>query len=308
MNLRAADLNLFVVFDALLEEQSVSRAARRIGLSQPATSNALARLRDLFGDVLFVRQGARMLPTSRAESIAAHVRAGLGHLDAALCVPASFDPATARRTFTIAANDFASFILLPTLMDRVRREAPGITIRVVPYGPPQPIDQLTAGTVDLILGAAFDLPPHVASEDFMAIEFAVAVRADHPRVRKRLTLEQFVELDHLLVAPLGGARGTVDRALEELGLERRVALYVPDFLLAPLIVARTDLVVTLARAVLVTFATPFGLRVFAPPLRLRPFPYAGIWERRRDTDPAHRWLRDTIRDALGRKGRAGGRL
>ena len=302
MNLRGADLNLFVVLEAMLQEHSVSRAARRIGLSQPATSNALARLRDLFDDPLFVRQGARMAPTPRAEAIAAHVRAGLGHLDAALSDEVEFDPFTAQRTFVVAANDFASFTVLPALMDRLRREAPGIVLRVVQYGPAQPFDALLSGAVDLILGAAFDLPSSVVSEDYLDVEFAVAVREDHPRVRRRLTLRQFVELDHLLVAPMGGARGAVDRALEAQGLQRKVALFVPNFLLAPIIVARTDLITTLARPVLEQFAEPLGLRLFEPPLPLEGFPYSGMWERRRDTDPAHRWLRDTVRDAISNGG------
>ena len=298
VNLRAADLNLFVVLEAMLQEQSVSRAARRIGLSQPATSNALARLRALFDDPLFVRQGARMAPTPRAEAIAADVRAGLGHLDAALSDAVEFDPSTARRTFVVAANDFASFTALPTLMDRVRREAPGIVLQVVQYGPTQPFDALLSGAVDLILGAAFDLPSSVVSEDYIDVEFAVAVRKDHPRVRRRLTLRQFVELDHLLVAPMGGTRGAVDSALQERGLQRNVALFVPNFLLAPIIVGRTDLVTTLARPVLEVFAEQAGLRLFEPPLPLHGFPYSGMWERRRHSDPAHRWLRDAVRDAV----------
>ena len=298
MNLRAADLNLFVVLDALLEEGSVSRAARKLGLSQPATSNALARLRDTLDDPLFVRRGSQMLPTPRALEIAAHVRAGLGHLDAALAPPAQFDPGVAERTFVVAANDLGSFLLLPWLMPLLAREAPRVTVRVAPYAPQRPFDAMQAGTIDLILGSPNRRPPGVESETVLEERFAVAVRDGHPRVRKRLTLKQYVELEHLLVAPLGGSRGYVDTALDALGLQRKIAVFIPDFLLAPHIVARTDLVVTQARRVLEDLGAVLNLRVFDPPVPLSPFPVAIMWDERRTSEPAHRWLRSAVDRAL----------
>ena len=290
-------MNLFVVFEAMLEEHSVSRAARRVGLSQPATSNALARLRAMFDDPLFVRRGSSMLPTPRAQQVAAHVRAGMGHLSAALEPGAGFDPATAERTFVIAAHDFAALTVLPALMERMRIEAPGVRLRVVKMGPEQPFVALERGTLDLVLGAAAGLPRGITSETLADIDYAVAVRAEHPRVRRRLTLRQYLELDHLLVAPFGGTQGAVDRALGAEGHRRRIALTVPDFLLAPHIIARTDMVVTLPRRVF-DLVPGLGLGVFEPPVAVAGAPYACIWDERKNDEPAHEWLRDAVRRSV----------
>ena len=297
MNVSGADLNLFVVFEAMLEEHSVSRAARRVGLSQPATSNALARLRVMFDDPLFVRRGSSMLPTPRAQQVAPHVRAGVGHLSAALGPGEGFDPATAERTFVIAAHDFAALTVLPALMERMHVEAPGVRVRVVKMGPEQPFVALERGTLDLVLGAAAGLPRGITSETLAEVDYAVGVRAEHPRVHRRLTLRQYLELDHLLVAPFGGTQGAVDRALHAHGHRRRIALTVPDFLLAPHIIARTDMVVTLPRKVF-ELVPGVGLRVFEPPVPVVGAPYACIWDERKNDEPAHEWLRSVVRRSV----------
>ena len=303
VNLRSVDLNLLVVFDALMTEHSVSRAARRIGLSQPATSNALARLRDVFDDRLFVRRGSEMVPTPRAEVIAGHVRAGLGHLDLALGPPRGFDPATAQRELVIATADYASLVILPDLMRRIRTQAPGIDVKVVPYGPVVPFDGLARGDVDLVVGSPRNVPPGVAVGDLFEDRFTCLVRKDHPKVGRRLTLARFVELDHLLVAPLGGKRGFVDRALGALDRRRRIALRVPDFLLAPFIVAATDLVVTLPTGVAAVLGERLELRRLAPPVEIPSFSYALLWDERRNDDPALQWLRECVSEAAKRGAR-----
>ncbi|HGG57246.1 MAG TPA: LysR family transcriptional regulator [Nannocystis exedens] len=298
MNLRATDLNLFVVFDALLDTQSVSKAAKRIGLSQPATSNALARLRAIFGDPLFVRRGAAMLPTARSQQIAAHIRAGLSHLDRALAPPEGFDPSTAEHTFVVGAHDFAALLILPSLLAQVRTQAPGITLRIVRMGSLCPYTELEKGSLDLVFAAAINVPRSIACEIPPPIPLATAVRVGHPRVHQRLTLRQFVELDHLLVAPLGGDRSPVDLALKKRGYSRRIALTVPDFLLAPHIVARTDLLVTLPRKVFDLVQPAGGLNLFKTPIQVKRVPYACLWDKRREFDAAHIWLRDMVRPTL----------
>ena len=305
VNLRGADLNLLVVFDALMAEHSVSRAARRIGLSQPATSNALGRLRDLFDDRLFVRRGSEMVPTPRAEEIAGHVRAGLAHLDSALGPQRGFYPATAARELVIATADYASLVILPDLMRRIQAEAPGIDIKVIPYGPRVPFEALAHGEVDLVVGAPRNVPAGLAVGDLFEDRFTCLVRNDHPRVGRRLTLARYVELDHLLIAPLGGKRGFVDRALEAMDRRRRIALRVPDFLLAPFIVAATDLVVTLPTRVAAVLGEPLGLRRLNPPVEIPSFSYALIWDERRQDDPALAWLRDRVTEAAKRGARRG---
>lgn len=296
MNIHAADLNLFVVFEALLDTQSVSKAAKRLGLSQPATSNALARLRATFDDPLFVRRGSTMLPTPRAQQVAAHVRAALGLLGVALGPPEGFDPASACRTFVIAAHDFASLAVLPSAMERVRREAPGITLRVIRSDARRPYAGLEDGSVDLVFGAVGDAPRGIAHAAFAPSPFVTAARVGHPRVRRRLTLKQFLEVDHLLVAPLGGQRGDVDRALERMGHQRRIALTVPDFLLALHVIARTDLIVTLPRKIFELAALEEELNVFVPPVEVKGRgPYGYLWDERRHSDPGHAWLRSVLR-------------
>ncbi len=297
VNLSGIDLNLLVVFDALMTERSVSRAARRIGLSQPATSNALARLRSTFDDRLFVRQRHEMVPTPRAEAIAGHIRVGLGHLDTALGPQRGFDPASDERELVIATADYASFVILPGLLRRVRAAAPRIRLKVVPYGPVRPFDALLAGKVDIIVGSPYELPSQIRIGPVFEDGFECLVRADHPGVGRRLTLKRYLALDHLLVAPLGGARGSVDRALAPLGKRRNVVLRVPDFLLAPFIVATSDLVATLPRRVATALADPLQLRRLPPPLELPAFPYSAMWAERRDQDPALAWLRSMIEAA-----------
>lgn len=298
MNLRGIDLNLLVVFDALMTERSVSRAAKRVGLSQPATSNALGRLRTAFDDPLFVRQRSAMVPTSRAEAIASHVRAGLGHLDVALGVQPAFQPSTAELDLVIATADYASLMIMPGLVRRVRRQAPHVRLKVVPYGPVRPFEALARSDVDMLVGPPVGLPPEITVGRVFEDGLTCLVRGDHPRVGRRLTVPRYAELDHLLVSPLGGARGPVDAALATLGRSRNVALRVPDFVLAPLIVATTDLIATLPSRIASLLATPLGLRALRPPLPLPKFAYATMWNRRRDSDPALTWLHALVCDAV----------
>jgi DNA-binding transcriptional LysR family regulator len=299
MHMAGIDLNLLLVFDALVEEGSVTRAARRIGLSQPATSHALGRLRTLFSDPLLVRRGSKMFPTARALELADHVRAGLRCLERALVEPVAFDPRTSDRTFTVATTDYVAFVLLPALVERLRRDAPGVGLHMVPYPRRELVSTMAASNVDLAIGIGKSVPsssPSLQREDLFIESYVCLVREGHPKVGKRLTRSIFTALDHLLVAPQGGASGVVDTALEALGERRRVTCLVPHFLVAPLVVARSDLIVTLAERVVRALALPLGLRVFPPPVSLPGFVVAQVWGRRTQEDAGHRWLRELVRD------------
>lgn len=301
-DLRGLDLNLLPVLDALLGERHVTRAAHRLGLSQPATSHALARLRALLGDPLLVRGPGGLVATPRALALAPQVREALEASARVLAGPVAFVPAEARRTFHIAASDYAELVLLPALIARLRRVAPGVELWSHPV-PADAADALADGRVDLCVvperGAGW--PAGVYQRALFAETFTCVVRADHPAAGRRLTLNRFCELDHLLVAPRGTPGSYVDDALAAVGRRRRVAVAVPHFLVVPHIVAATDLVATLATRVARQLAAPLALAVLPPPVEVAGFTMALLWHERAQRDPAHRWLREQVQ-AVARDG------
>lgn len=301
MHLEGADLNLAVVLHALLEERSVSRAARRLGLSQSATSHALARLRDLVGDPLFVRTREGLVPTARAEAMQDGVASGLSHLEAALFSVGVFDPGTARRTFRIGSSDYVEHVLLPPLLARLAVVAPGLDL----WSVVRPVDAknaLASGDLDLVVQPASDSDalPGLHATELWDDAFVGVVRKGHPLLRGKLTLDRFAQADHAFIAPGGRpGGGVVDEALARTGRARRIAFMTPSFLVAPRVVAETDLVITLASRVASTFARSLPLQLFAPPLELPGFRIAMCWHERRERDPAHRFLREEIVRVVG---------
>ncbi|WP_234023079.1 LysR family transcriptional regulator [Sorangium cellulosum] len=296
--LAALDLNLLVVLDALLAERHVTRAAARVGMTQPACSHALGRLRRALGDPLLVR-GARgaMLLTPRAEALGPGLRAALQGLATALRGEAQFDPATARRRFRIAAGDYAELVLLPPLLSILAREAPGIDVWMVPLSLTREgvVAQLASGAADVAIG-----PPRGSWPDGLHMRalfeerFRCVLRRGHPAARGRLSLDRYCGLSHLLVTPRGTPGSFVDDALAALGRSRRVAAAVPHFLVAPHVIAATDLVATLGARIVDATAAPLGLSVLPPPIELASFSFSLIWHRRTQNDQAHRWLRDQV--------------
>jgi DNA-binding transcriptional LysR family regulator len=287
-------VNLLVALDAMLREGSVTRAAARLGVTQSAMSHALRQLRELLGDPLLVRGTGGMVLTPRAESLAVPLRRGLEDLKLALRDEPLFDPAAARRAFTIATNDAVGLLILPPLLDLFGREAPGIDLDVTPGDMPRYAHQLETGALDLALGAAFDAAPGIRTRTLMAEQFACLVRADHPEVKETLDLATYVRLPHVLISPRGEGQGFVDAALEPLGLRRRIALRIRYFLLAPIVVARSSLVLTAPRRISEILAEAFPLRVLRPPLELSDFTIVMAWHERFDNDPAQRWLRRSV--------------
>jgi DNA-binding transcriptional LysR family regulator len=294
MNLGAVDLNLLVALDALLREQSVTRAAQRVGLSQPAMSNALARLRTLVGDPLLVRGAAGMEPTARAKALADPVGRALGTIARALQPLPAFEPSSSTRTFRIAASDYVGFLLLPLLLKRLAVHAPHVTIEVVNVTG-VPLDDLTAGRLDLAFGN-FGSQERLARAPLLHEEFSCVVRARHPRIRRKLTLKQYVELPHILVSPRGRGVGVVDDALAKLGKRRIVAVTLPHFLLAPFVVAQSDCILTVPSRIARAFARLVPIRVLDPPLAVSGFDVAMLWHARAEEDDAHAWLRREVVD------------
>jgi DNA-binding transcriptional LysR family regulator len=298
VHLGAFDLNLLVALDALLVERSVTRAAARIGITQSAASHALSRLRRLTGDELLVRGRDGMVPTMRAEAMRAPLRRALDDITGTLSSPRAFDPKTARVRAFIGASDYAELVLLPGIMARLVREAPGVELRVLMPGQ-DPASELAAGKFDFVImpSPPGDAGQGIRGRKLLSDRFVCIARRGHPLTRtKTLSISSFAGAAHALISPWGMEGGYVDDALARLGLQRKVAVAVPHFLVAPHIVASSDLLLTVAERVAEVVAGPLGLVVLAPPqeLRLTGFTLSILWHERTHADPARRWLRDVI--------------
>lgn len=294
MDLRGIDLNLLVALDALLAQRSVSRAAARLGLGQPATSAALARLRRLFGDPLLVRVGGGMVRSELAERLAPMLAEALAGLSAALDNAAGFDPATATRGFVMAGTDYTSPLLLPGLLARMRRDAPGVTLRLRGYVKAELTGLLASRAVDLGIGV-FRPPPEalVATPLFEEALVGLAGAATAAGMPRPLTAEGFAALPFALFTVNGDATGVGDDALASLGLRRRVVLALPHLAALPAILAATDMVAVVpsrfARSVcgdaLVMFDLPVELPRFEPQL---------LWSPATRSDSGLAWLRRLV--------------
>jgi DNA-binding transcriptional LysR family regulator len=297
VNLAGIDLNLIKVLHALLEERTVTAAGRRIGLSQPATSNALRRLRVIVSDPLFVRGPSGLVPTAFAEDLRLPVRKAILALEEAFQPPRPFHPATAQGTVSLAASDSIALVVLPRLWRLLATEAPGINLHVRSGERPQIEAMLRDGEVDLALGPFGSPRGGWAAEPIYEEGFSLVVRPDHPLLDGPMTPERMVSYPAVLVAPGGGRRGIVDAALAELGLERRVAVVVSHFLLAPHLLRDSDLVLVLATRVTDLAARPLGLAVRPPPLTLGRYHAVVAWPVRNASDPRVTWMRALIRRA-----------
>lgn len=304
-HLAGVDLNLLPLLDALLSERHLTRAARRVGLSQPAASRALGRLRVLLGDPLLLREGAASRLTARAEALRDPVRLALGLLESAITQTAPFDPATAQRTVRVASDDYAELVVLAPLLARLSRVAPGIAVQVLPARG-SGLDRLVRGEVDVSFAPATDrLPVGVNMERLADDRFVCMVARSHPFARRPPTLARFLEARHALISPFGARGGYVDDALAALGKRRKVALELPHFLVMPFFVASTDLVLTLAERVARIYSRLLRVALFSPPLPLSGFTTALYWHHRDSHDPALAWVREQIvalRSALADRG------
>lgn len=290
--LAAIDLNLLVVLRALLRERHVTRAAARVGLSQSATSHALARLRELLADPLLVRRGRALALTPRASRLLPALERGLDDLENAVADDPEFDPATARRRFTIGASDYLQALMIGPLLRKLATHAPHVDLTIVVF--PNLDELMETGTVDLVLTVANQTPRGATRETLFAEGFTCMVRRGHPEIKQRLTLDRYLAQRHLVIAPSGTPGSLVDTALEKRGLERRIALRVTNFLIAPTVVSETDLINTMPTRLARFLAKTYPLRLFAPPLELPHFEYCMSWHPRLDHDPAQRWLREFV--------------
>jgi DNA-binding transcriptional LysR family regulator len=293
VNITGTNLNLFVAFDALIRESSVSRAAVRVGITQSAMSNALRQLRAVFADPLFLRGSHGVTPTPRALELAGPVREALRLLELALN-PGTFDPMSATQTFTLFASDYVEFVLLPLLLSEMRKLAPNARLQVLPWGQHRVPEELARGQADLMIGYYDSVPPACRELILFEERYVCIVRKGHPQVRKKLTLKTYAALKHVMVSQTAGATSGIDRALADAGYSRDVSVRVSHFMNVPALVAHSDLVASLSRRVALPFAKVHSLRVFDPPLKLRPGRVGMVWHALREEDPAQRWFRNLV--------------
>jgi DNA-binding transcriptional LysR family regulator len=291
MNWRAFDLNLLVVFDAVMQDRSVTRAGRRIGLSQPAMSHALNRLRDFLKDELFIRTPTGMRPTPRAEQLAALLRHALRDLQRAL-QPETFVPATADRRFSLAINNYAAVVVAPPLVTAVSTAAPSVHLDLRPSGTLDIIECLDRGDLDLAIGSLDSFGERFACTPLLEDEFVMVMRRRHPAGRGALSAKVLARLTHL-DPPTGENTDFLDAWLSEQGLTRRIALRAP-YLSARAILSRSDLAATLSRRIAQEFVRTDRLQIHELPVKSPVVRTTMLWHRRLDNHPAHRWLRDKV--------------
>jgi len=296
VNVADLDLNLLRVFDAVLREGSVTAAAARLELTQPAVSNSLARLRGLLGDPLFVRAASGMEPTPFARGVAEPIRQALALLETALAHGPGFDPATATRSFRFYMSDVGQVEFLPPLVERVQRVAPGVKLEAVGLDVEDIADALGSGAIDVAVGFLPGLGPPVARRALFRDPYLCLMRADHPI--ERLTRKIFMEASHALVTYRAGGHRVIEEALERAGVARRIALRVPHFTVVPMVLERTDLILTLPARVARVYERRGSFKSLTPPIPIPPAEVAVHWHERFEGDPGNQWLREQLVELL----------
>ena len=297
MNLRDVDLNLLVSLRVLLEERHVTHAAEKLGITQPAMSAALARLRALFGDPLLIRGHKGLTLTARATDLLDQLASVLSDIERIVALPHDFVAAASRRTFVLIGTDFIEFVLLPRLLAAFATEAPHLQ---VVFRPPNPLNieaLMSAAELDLAVGYLPNAPQGLLKSVLFHEPFVCIARRDHPTLGgKALTLNQYIDLPHVQALPRDGVMyaSDIDSGLSSMGLVRKVVVWQPSFLAIPSIVAATDLIATVPRRLAVHAAEALPIAVHDVPLSLPPPDISMYWHSRCQDDAGHRWLRRKV--------------
>jgi DNA-binding transcriptional LysR family regulator len=298
MDLHEIDLNLLVVFNQLLMERRVSGAAETLGLTQPAVSNALARLRKLLGDELFLRTPAGMVPTPRAQLLAQPVADALALLHGAMNQRISFDPQTSQRSFNVGMSDIGEIYFLPTLMDALKTQAPQVRISTVRNSAVNLSDAMSAGQVDLALGLLPQLKAGFLQRRLFPQGYVCVFRKGHAldfgNGRRRITLAEFAAAEHVVVEAAGTGHGRVDEALQRRGIRRTVRLRVPHFVAVGHILQTTDLIAVVPQAYAARTLEPFGLESMPCPVKIPDIVINVLWHAKNHREPGNQWLRQVI--------------
>ena len=297
MNNQAFDLRLLRVFDALIAERNVTLAAGRLHLSQSAVSQALAKLRAAMGDPLFVRKGHSMEPTAKALAVAVPIRQALDTISGALDLSLSFDTANSRRSFRIATTDHALMVLLPSLAKKVSERAPSVDLVIAYVNLDRGMESIRDGSIDLLIAyfVVTKVPSNFRTRQLFRDSFVVVARKGHPKFRSGMSLSAFAEAEHVVVAPRNTwLPGPLDTALSKLGLKRNIRVMLPQFVIAPYVVAETDLIATIPARAAANVTAGLPIEVYPLPLDAPRFKVEMAWDERHHHDPGHRWLRNQL--------------
>jgi len=304
MELQDIDLNLLVLFNQLLVERRVSKVADNLGLTQPAVSNSLARLRKLLGDDLFLRTPTGMQPTPFAEQLAEPVTYALGMIQSALNQRSTFEPERSTRSFTIGMTDIGEIYFLPTLMERLRQQAPGVTLSTVRNTTVNLKDEMEAGKVDLAIGLLPQLKAGFFQRRLFRQRYVCLFREGHRLDKKKISLAEFSAVEHLVVVSPGTGHGKVDEILERSGIERHVRLTVPHYVAIGHILQATDLVATVPERLAQRMTVPFGLTYVTHPAKLPEIAINMFWHAKFHRTPDNQWLRTLVFETFVDDGRS----
>ncbi|MEH6434475.1 LysR family transcriptional regulator [Massilia sp. DD77] len=292
------DLNLLSVFQEVYRERQISSAAKRLGLSQSAVSNALARLRRSFGDELFVRTASGMQPTPLAMQMAEPIGVAMAQVALALNQRSRFEPATSGRRFVLAMTDVGEIYFMPTLIERCRQLAPSVEISSLRAGAVNLKEEMEGGRVDLAIGPFEDVSEALYQRHLFRQPYVSMFRKGHPLGRGAMSLERFVRAEHLLVDSSESPYDRINQVLARAGVGPTVRFRVPHFTAVPYIVSTSDLVVTVPQKLAERAGAPFGLEWAAPPLDLPPLQTNVFWHRRYNQDPGNQWLRGLLAEVF----------
>jgi len=291
MNLNKVDLNLFIVFDAIYTEANLTRAGQIVGITQPAVSNALARLRETFNDPLFVRTAQGMVPTPMAQNIIGPVRNALSLLRVSVQESRIFNPLQANKTFRISMTDLTEAVILPPLFQRLRRLAPAVVIESFLCKRRETTKELAAGRLDFAVDAPLNTDPQVRHVKLMQDQYVCAMRQGHPMAKERISLDDYMSLTHIHISSRRNGLGYVDLALGKMGLQRRIALRSQHYLMASQVLQQTDMVMTVPER----FARRHQLNYASLPVNdVPPLETHLYWHESTDQDPANRWMREQM--------------
>lgn len=293
MNLSKVDLNLFIVFDAIYTEANLTRAGQILGITQPAVSNALARLRESFNDPLFIRTAQGMVPTPMAQNIIQPVRQALQLLRSSVQESQHFNPSAANKTYRISMTDLSEQIMLPPLFQRLRRLAPNISIDSFPAKRREATTELAAGRLDFAVDAPLNTDPQVRHCKLLEDRFVCVLRPGHPLAKERLSLDEYLSLAHIHISSRHNGLGQVDLALGKQGLQRRIVLRSQHYLMAASLLHDSDMALTAPER----FAKRHGLFAAQLPVKdVPPLETHLYWHESTEQDPANRWMREQMKE------------